>query len=411
MSNSFLTITMVSYEQLRVLYNELRFAKKINRQYDNMFAVAGAKVGATVNARKPPRYTVRTGQAVQIQNMVETQVPITLTNQDGIDLQASTADFALSIDDFSNRFLRPAAIAIANQIDFNGTTVLTPLISNVVGTPGTAPTALSTYNSAKTILDYLACPRSDRQAILSPNMEEAAVNAAIAYFNPTSQISEQYRQGNVTRYSGFEWDMDVNVLTQVTGTIAATSFNVTSNTQNAVVTSGWTAGDVVKRGDIVAFVGAVGVNPQNRQSTGFLLGQAATADATADGSGNMTINVSPGFITAAVSAQFQNVTANPTAGSGNGRFYGSANPSTYSAKNSPQGLLFHPDFGTLACADLPVYEKGVVEGYRVPAPELGLSVRVLKAYNIMTDQLVTRSDILYGWAGLYPNELAVRVAA
>lgn len=408
MANAFLTITMVSYEQLRVLYNEIRFAKRINRQYDSMFAVAGAKVGATVNARKPPRYTVRTGQAVQIQNMVETQVPITLTNQDGIDLQASTADFALSIDDFSNRFLRPAAIAIANQIDFNGTSTLTPLVSNVVGTPGTAPTALSTYNAGKSILDYLACPRSDRQAILSPGMEEAAVNAAVAYFNPTSQISEQYRQGEVTRYSGFEWDMDVNVFTQTTGTIAATSFNTTSNTATSVVTGGWTAADVVKRGDIVSFVGALAVNPQNRQSTGSLLGQVATADATADGSGNMTINVSPGFVT---SGQFQNVVANPTAGSGNGRFYGSANPSTYSAKSSPQGLLFHPDFGTLACADLPVYEKGVVEGYRVPAPELGLSVRVLKAYNIMTDQLVTRSDILYGWAGLYPNELAVRVAA
>lgn len=407
MANTFLTITMVSYEQLRVLYNELRFAKRINRQYDSMFAVAGAKVGSTVNARKPPKYTVRTGQAVNIQNMVETQVPITLTNQDGVDVQASTADFALSIDDFSNRFLRPAAIAIANAIDFNGTSTLTPLVSNVVGTPGTAPTALSTYNEGKTILDYFACPRSDRQAILSPNMEAAAVNAAIAYFNPTSQISEQYRQGGVTRYANFEWDMDVNVYTQVTGVIADTSVTTTSNTQTAVVTGGWTSGDIVNRGDIVSFAGAYAVNPQNRQSTGALLQQVATGTATASGGGAMTINVSPGFVT---SGQFQNCTANPT-GSGTVYFYGSSNPSTYSAKSSPQGLLFHPDFGTLACADLPVYEKGVVEGYRVPAPELGLSSRVLKAYNVMTDQLVTRTDILYGWAGLYPNELAVRVAA
>ena len=407
MANTLLTITMVSYEQLRVLYNELRFTKKINRQYDSMFAVAGAKVGSTVNARKPPRYTVRTGQAVNIQNMVETQVPITLTNQDGVDLQASTADFALSIDDFSNRFLRPAAIAIANQVDFNGTSTLTPLVSNVVGTPGTAPTSLSTVLDGKTILDGLACPRTDRWAILAPGMESSLVGGALTYFNPTGSISEQYRSGTMGTFGGFEFDMDVNVYTQTTGTIADTGVTTTSNTQNAVVTGSWTSGDIVNRGDIVSFAGAYAVNPQSRQSTGLLLQQVATATATASGGGAMTINVSPGFIT---SGQFQNCTANPT-GSGTVYFYGSSNPSTYSAKSSPQALLFHPDFGTLACADLPVYEKGVVEGYRVPAPELGLSIRVLKAYNIMTDQLVTRSDLLYGWAGLYPNELACRVAA
>src|SRR5574337_604106 len=194
MANSFLTISMVTYEQLRVLYNQLRFAKKINRQYDPMFAVAGAKVGSTVNARKPPRYTVRTGQAVSIQNMVETQVPITLTNQDGVDLQAATADYALSIDDFSNRFLRPAAIAVANAIDFNGTATLTPLVSNFVGTPGTSPTAYSTYLNAKTILDQRAAPADDRWMVVNAVLQAALVGNTtnLALFNPSANISEAY---------------------------------------------------------------------------------------------------------------------------------------------------------------------------------------------------------------------------
>ncbi len=408
MANSFLTISLVTYEALRVLYNELTFTRHINRQYDDKFGVAGAKVGATINARKPPRYTVRDAQAVSIQAMVEQPVPVTLNHQLGVDLEASTADYALSIDNFSDRFLKPAAIAIANKIDDLGMSEMTPLVWQNVGTPGTAPTTLDGYLAAKTRLDNSAAPNGgQRKIVVSPAMEQSIVNGLTTVFNPTKEISQQYIEGSMGKAAGFDWYMDQNVYTQTVGTIANAAVTVNGPNQGAngsIITASWTAADFLNIGDIVGFDGCFAVNPQNRRSTGQLAEFTVSALATADGAGAMTITFTPAMV---VGGQFANVSAFPT-DAGSVYVYQSATTSTYSAKSSPQGLAFHPDFCTLACADLPVYEKGVVEGFRVPAPELGLSLRVIKAYNVMTDQLVTRLDILMGWSLLY-GELCCRV--
>ena len=98
---------MISNEALRVLENNLAFVLCIDRQFDNRFGVAGAKIGNVFNARKPVRYVGRTGQAINIENSTETEVPIVLTTQFGVDMQASSADYLLSIDEFSSRIIKP----------------------------------------------------------------------------------------------------------------------------------------------------------------------------------------------------------------------------------------------------------------------------------------------------------------
>lgn len=411
--NTLLTISMVTYEALRVLYNQLKFTRSINRQFDGMFAQSGAKVGTTVNARKPPRYVVTKGQTVTPQNMVETQVPITLTDQANIALEASTADFALSIDDFSNRFLRPAAIAIANQIDFDGTSRMTPQIWHHVGTPNTAPTALSTYLNAQVKLDNAGAPDGDDRVYLTNPASRAALvgGAALTYFNPTDQISKQYKSGSMGQAAGGEWQMDQNVFSQTIGVIAGASATVNGANQGAngsILTAGWTSGDILNIGDIVSFAGCLEANPQNRQSTGQLMQFTVAATATASAGGAMTITFTPA-INATPGDQFQNCTAFPTT-TGAVRVYDLTTTSTYSGVSSPQNLFFHPDFCTLVTAPLPKYEQGVVEGYRVDAPELGISLRVIKAYLPLSDQLFTRIDVLYGWALLY-GELACRISS
>lgn len=411
--NSFLTISMIAYEQLRVLYNQLKFTKNINRQFDSMFAVQGAKVGATVNARKPPRYVVTKGQAVTTQAMTETPVPITLTDQANIALTAATADFALNIDDFSNRFLRPAAIAIANVIDFDGTSRITPQIWHHVGTPNTPATTVDTYAQAKVKLDNASAPDGgDRCFMLNPNSQRAIVTgAALTYFNPTSQISSQYLEGSMGKAIGGEWYVDQNVFTQTIGTIVGASATVNGASQGgngSIITAGWTNGDILNIGDIVSFAGCFEVNPQNRQSTGQLMQFTVTATATATAGGAMTISFSPA-INATSGDQFQNCSAFPTT-TGAVRVYDSTTTNTFSAVSTPQNLFFHPDFCTLVTAPLPSYENGVVNSYRVDAPEIGISLRVIQGYLINTDQLVTRIDVLYGWALLY-GELACRISS
>ena len=63
MANTLLTISMITKESLRVLKNNLAFARGVNREYDDKFAIEGAKIGDTLNIRKPARYVGRSGSA------------------------------------------------------------------------------------------------------------------------------------------------------------------------------------------------------------------------------------------------------------------------------------------------------------------------------------------------------------
>ena len=157
MANTLLTIGLITREALRVLENSLTFTKKISRQYDDRFAVDGAKIGTILNVRKPPQYVGRVGQALKIEDSTETQVPVELDTQFGVDIQFSSQDLALSIDDFRDRFIRPAIATVSNRLDRDGL-LLSQQVWNTVGTVGTTPTAILTYLTAGVRLDDDATP-------------------------------------------------------------------------------------------------------------------------------------------------------------------------------------------------------------------------------------------------------------
>ena len=156
MANTLLTISKITNEALMVLENELTFTSEVDRNYDDQFAVVGAKIGATVNVRRPGRFIGTTGPALNVEDLNETSVPVTLSTQFHVDTQFTTQDLALSLDMFSDRILKPAVAAIANKIDFDGTTTAALNTANIVGTAGTPPTGLYTYLQLKLILTLKA---------------------------------------------------------------------------------------------------------------------------------------------------------------------------------------------------------------------------------------------------------------
>jgi hypothetical protein len=400
--NTLLTISMITKEALRILENNLAFTKRVNRQYDDKFAIEGAKIGYVVNARKPVRYVVTTGQALSIQDATETQVPVTLTTQDHVDFQFSSADLALSVDDFKNRFLTPAISALANKIDFSGLSLYNQ-ISNAVGTPGTVPNTLLTYLLAGVALDNNAAPQDEeRHIVITPKMQAYIVDALKGLFQQASEIARQYIKGTMGISSGFNWAMDQNCPTHTVGPLGGTpTVNGAGQTGASLVTQAWTAAAAsrLNQGDVFTIAGVFGVNPQSRQSTGDLQQFVVTAPVSSDGAGAATIPISPAIIT---SGAYQTVTGSP-ANAAALTILGAANTA------SPQGMAFHRDAFTLVTADLPV-PKGVDMGSRVSDKQLGVSLRMVRAYDINTDQWPCRIDVLYGWATLRP-ELACRVAA
>lgn len=407
MANQILTISKITRETLRVLENNLAFARGANRNYDDNFAESGAKIGDTINIRKPTRYIGRTGQALNIEDQTETSVPLQLSTQFGVDIVFTTKDLKLSMDDFSERFLKPAVATVANKIDRDGLIMAKNAVYNTVGTPGTTPSTLLTYLNAGIKMDFESCPKDDQRSIVcDPLAQGTIVDALKGLFQDSKDIAEQYRNGNMGRAAGFNWSMDQNVVQHTVGPLGGTPLvNGSNQTGNTLSTKGWTssAASRLKRGDVFTIANVYAVNPQNRQTTGQLRQFVVTNDFSSDGSGNGSVVISPAINPpiGGVFTQYQTVDSNVVDGAAI-TVLGSAGTITTS------NLAFHRDAFVLGSADLEL-PGGVDMAARVSDKKAGLSIRMVRQYDINLDRIPCRLDVLYGWAPLYP-ELACRIA-
>jgi hypothetical protein len=415
MANTLLTISKITNEALMVLENELTFTSEVNREYDDQFAVAGAKIGATVNVRKPARFIGTTGPALSVEDFNETSIPVTLTTQFHVDTQFSTADLALSLDMFSDRVIKPGVAAIANKIDRDGLVLAKNNVANIVGTAGVPPTSLLTYLTGQAYLDSEGAPRDGRRAcIVEPFTSATIVDSLKGLFMPSAKISEQYEKGMMgTDSAGMRWKMDQNVVSQTFGSYATATLATNTATFTGSLTSGWASSSTItisatsaaapiQQGDVITIANVYAVNPQNRQpyGTNRLRNFVVTSAVTISSGGSASVTVSPAIITA---GQFQNVFVSATSSSA------VVTPFNNTGTVSPQNIILHRNAETLACADLEL-PQGVVFAGRASDKELGLSIRVVRQYTINNDSVPCRLDVLYGWAMLYP-ELACRVAA
>ena len=415
MANQLLTISKITNEALMVLENELTFTSEVDRNYDDQFAVVGAKIGNTVNVRRPGRFIGTTGPALNVEDFNETSVPVTLSTQFHVDTQFTTQDLALSLDMFSDRVLKPAVAAVANKIDRDGLIVAKNNTGNIVGNAGTPPTGLITYLTAGAYLDSEGAPRDGRRScIIEPFTAATIVDSLKGLFVPQEAIGEQYRKGLMGRDSaGMNWKMDQNVVAQTFGSYAGVSLQTNTTTFTGSLTSGWayssnitvaTASSTatLNQGDVIQIAGVYATNPQNRQAYGSgKLRNFVVANTVSVGTGGAVVTVIPAIIT---TGQFQNSVL-----IGSTSTTAAVLPFNNTGVTSPQNIIMHRNAFTMACADLELPE-GVHFAGRASDKEIGLSMRVVRQYTINNDSIPTRVDVLYGWAPLYP-ELACRVAA
>ena len=414
MANNLLTISMITNEALMVLENELTFTGRVDRNYDDQFAIVGAKIGNTVNVRRPGRFIGTTGPALNIEDFNETSVPVTLSTQFHVDTQFTTQDLALSLDMFSDRVLKPAIAAIANKIDFDGTTMAVNNTANTVGTAGTVPSDIATFLTAQAYLDGEGAPRDGkRSCVVDPFTGASIVGSLKGLFNPQGTISQQYEKGLMGKDTiGMNWYMDQNIVSHTYGSYSTATMSTNTATFTGSLTTGWaststitisaaTANAVLKQGDTITIANVYAVNPQNRQAYGSNKLRNFVVKSAASGTGaTFNVVVSPAVITA---GQFQNVTIPSTSSTATVNFFNKT------GTVSPQNIIMHRNAFTLAVADLELPE-GVHFAGRASDKEIGLSMRVVRQYTINNDSIPTRLDVLYGWAPLYP-ELACRVAA
>jgi hypothetical protein len=408
-SNTLLTITMITREAMRILHNNLVFAKGVNRQYSSEFAQTGAKIGASINVRKPNRYYVSTGANITVQDTTETYTTLTLSTQYNVAISFTSQDLTLSLDDFGKRILSPAMAQLASKIDYDGLAYVAKVYNNV-GTPGATPGTVTganlanasaplLYLNAGMMLDNNSTPRDEnRRVIINPAAMATSVEGLKALFQDSGAISDQYRKGVIGTALGFEFGMDQNVNLVTTGTRANGTVSGANQTGAHVLVTGTGNAATILAGEIFTAAGVYSVNPENQQSTGLLQQFVVTANATADANGAANLSISPSITVAGANIANGTVTASPANGA---NLTWSGNAST----SYPMNVAYHQDAFTLATADL-LMPQGVDFAARETYD--GISMRIVRQYDISTDLFPCRIDVLAGWAALRP-EMACRI--
>jgi hypothetical protein len=393
MSNSILTIDMITRKSLEILENNLVITRNVNRQYDDSFAVEGAKIGSTLRIRLPDRALVTDGAALQVQDDNEQFTTLTVASQKHIGVNFTSAELTMQLDDFAERVLKPRISQLASSIDADVANAYKS-IGNTVGTPGTTPSTSLVLLQAQQKLNENAAVMSPRYATVNPAANAGLVEGMKGLFNPTDTISKQFKNGMMgTGVLGFdEINMSQSIKQHTTGSRVATGNSVTTTVSSegaASIALTIGSGLTVKQGDVFTVADCFAVNPQTRESTGSLFQFVALADATASGTA-ITVTVAPIYTAANALAT---VDSFPVAGKAV-VFVGAA--STQYAQN----LVYHKDAITFATADL-LLPQGVDMAAR--AVHNGISLRIVRQYDINNDRMPCRIDVLYGFSTIRPQ--------
>ena len=392
MSNSLLTIDMITRKSLEILENNLVITRNVNRQYDDSFAVEGAKIGSTLRIRLPDRALVTDGAALQVQDDNEQFTTLTVSSQKHIGVNFTSAELTMQLDDFAERVLKPRISQLASTVDADVANAY-KLIGNSVGTPGSAPSTALVLLQAQQKLNENAATMSPRYATVNPAANAALVNGLSGFFNPTDVISRQFKNGMMgEQVLGYEEvNMSQSIKVHTCGTRAATG-----NTTGASVTAeGATtltltvgSGETIAVGDVFTIADCFAANPQTRESTGSLFQFVALASSTT--TTTATVTVAPMY---SAGNALCSMVSLPLTGKAV-VFVGAAGGSF------PQNLVYHKDAIAFATADL-LLPQGVDMASR--AVHNGISLRVVRQYDINNDRMPCRVDVLYGYNTIRPQ--------
>jgi hypothetical protein len=392
MANSILTIDMITRKALEILENNLVLTRNCNRQYDDSFAVEGAKIGSTLRIRLPDRALVTDGAALQVQDDNEQFTTLTVASQKHIGVNFTSAELTMQLDDFAERVLKPRISQLASSVDADVANAYKSIYSSV-GTPGTTPSTSLVLLQAQQKLNEYAAPMNDRYATVNPAANANLVEGMKGFFNPVDTISRQFKNGLMgTGVLGYdEINMSQSIAQHTTGSRSASDTilvngAVSTQGQSTISLDGGTASATFNVGDVFTIANVYSVNPQTRQSTGSLQQFVVTATATASSGAWTNVAISPPIYTSSNAlATVDSFPANNAAVTVLG-----AASTTY-----PQNLVYQKNAITLGTADL-LLPQGVDMASR--QVHNGISLRIVRQYDINNDRMPCRIDVLYGYS-------------
>lgn len=402
-SNSLLTVSWITREALRIFRNSNWFLRTINREFDDEFGRVGRKIGSTLRIRLPNDYIVRNGPTAVPQSTTEQQTTLVLANQMGVDMSFSSAERELSLDDFSRRIIAPAVNKLAGSVAVNimGIIAGSPnLVRNVDASSNLISPTAGTWLAAGAVLDQNGAPKNDRFIVMDPLTQARTVTSLMGLFNPQVKISDQYMRGTITVDTlGFDWGMDQTVQLHTVANYGTLPTVTTANQTGSTINVTAVGAGGLNQGDIISFAGVNRVNRVTNTSTGVPMQFVVTAT-VAPGATSIPIYppITP-FGTGGVPVPYQTVDVSPGAGA-------AITVTSAAGTIYRQNFAYYAEAVTMATADLEL-PRGVHEAYRETYD--GISMRVISDYAVLSDQFITRLDILFG-AALVRPEWVVKVA-
>lgn len=400
MANTLTTPTAVVRESLRILHQKLNFVGTIDRQYDDRFAKKGAKIGDSLQIRKPNQFAVRTGATLNAQDVTEATETLTVATQKGVDMNFTVAELTMDMDDFSKRYIEPAMSVLAAHIE-NDAMSMYQDVNQEISDVGASATLADVLNLGKRLTDSL-CPTADRTLNLNTQDNVDLVAALSGLFNDQTKLGMNYREGRVASNSlGFKNIME-NTLWPIhtTGTDDGTGDHLCSGVVSGNdITTGSEGAGTLAVGDIVTIDTVNECHPETKADTGRLMRFVVTAAYSAT---DTTLTVSPAPV--ATGAK-QNIFAAIANTDKINKVESDESTAIGASADYRISMAYHKEAFTFATADL-IKPDGVDWCARQVLD--GISMRIVRDYDINNDAMPCRLDVYYGYKTIRP-ELAVRL--
>lgn len=408
--NDFLTTDWFSMEMLRLLVNPLEVTEflnsKWNPDYQRPFAV-----GAIINIKYPPQFTIRNGMGYAAQGIQQIQTTINCNQAFGIDFEWDDIEAALKLergdDRLSELYIRNPLEQIASEWDSRSALFCYQNCNNIVGQLGTDPTALASYSNAarQRVVEMAGNVPGKSGIIIPPGVNTALAPTISALLNPSDQVSKAFKKGIIGQQAGYDWHESMSLYDHTAGTWAGAVTVNGAGQSGSTLTITATAGDTFLVGDVIGLGGVFNVNPRTRRRTNSANTKTivVTQNLTAAGGGVDVINFLPALY--GPGSPYQNVTALPANGATLTLFPGTTSPNGKTGKN---GLLIHRDLAAIVNVplDLPKNQQ-IARQQR--HPKTGMAVRFVRAWDPKTATTINRFDTLGGYGPLYPDNCGVRL--
>lgn len=407
--NVLLTDDVIAKEALRLLKNELVYARLVHRDLEPKFG----KIGDTISIKLPYRTKTASGRTLVKQPMVDRTTQLQINRQEHFALEFNQLERTLAIQNFSDRYLKSGISQLAHAIDRSIAETAARQFFFGSGTPGTALNT-DTFTDVRAYMTMVGVPTDGMvNAVLNP-LDAAAVQKDVKKFAHQALVKRAIEAAYLGPLSGMDAFDTAQQPMHTVGAYAGTPLvNGATQTGSTLVTDGWSNSitGLLKVGDTFTIAGVYEVNPRTYQTTGRLQRFVVVSDVNSNGSGQASITISPAINDGSLTtvdangdpvslAAYQNVTAAP-ADNAAITVIGTAG-TTYR-----QSVAFHRDAIALAMIDIELPEAAVVKK-RVRDDQSGVSLAMTAAFDINDLTQIYRIDALWGVKAIYP-ELGHRI--